>query len=369
MRLLARHRAPGDVRVKHPRFIAPPWVALPLAALLLGLWPALAMANPPRPDWNPGPPWAPLAPHSGEVHEISNLFWIMLILSGIILAGVVAVLVICIVRFSQKEGREEPTQVFGHRGVEIAWTLIPTLILAIAFIATVKAMNDINTPHKGAHILDVDAIGHQWWWEFRYPTLGIDTANEVHVPVGTTVHYHVEAADVLHSFWVPQLQRQIDANPGQDNAVYTALDEPGVYAGDCYEYCGDAHAWMKFRVVVQPRTQFDAWVHHEQQPANYPSSGLAAAGRKVFFSNTCVNCHSIYNPKGQPQASGAVGPNLTHLASRQGFAGWSAPMNEQALMNWVRNPQTYKPNPLMPGYPFLSNKDLRALAAYLYSLK
>jgi cytochrome c oxidase subunit 2 len=299
--------------------------------------------------------------------QISNLFWIMLVLSGIVFAIVSGVLIASAVRYSARPGQEgEPKQIFGNRKVEIAWTIVPTVILLVAFIATTKAIHDINTP-SGGNIMNINVIGHQWWWEFYYPSLGVTTANELHLPVGQNVHFHITSADVIHSFWTPQLQRQVDANPGQDNAVYLKVDKPGVYSGACYEYCGEAHAWMKYRVVVQPRAAFMAWAHHQtSKPAKISSTStsLVAQGLKVFKSNTCVNCHSITGVSG-----GAVGPNLTQMGSRWTIGAGAAPMDEKDLEAWIENPNTYKPGVLMPPYPFLSQKDVHALAAYLLSLK
>lgn len=337
------------------------------AGLLAAIWPGLALANPARPPWQPGPPWAPLAPMSGEVNEISNLFWIILVLSGIIFFGVVAAVVVSIMRFSHKEGAPEPTQVFGNRRVEMIWTIIPTIILALAFIATVKAMNDINNPNTtGQHaVFDINAVGHQWWWEFQYPHQNFVTADEVHVPTGVYVRFHVESNDVIHSFWTPQLQRQIDANPGIDNVVYLKADRPGIYSGMCYEYCGEGHAWMKFKEIVDTPGQFAAWVKHEQQDAAVPKTSLLKYGQSVFLHNTCVNCHAITGTL----AGGAVGPNLTHLASRWGMAGGAAPITQIDLEHWIQDPYQYKSGVIMPAYPTLSHKDLHALASYLLSLK
>lgn len=325
------------------------------------------MAKTPRPGWHPGPPWAPLAPHSGEVNEISNLFWIMLILSGIIFIGVCGVLIYNIVHFSGKDGDPEPKQVFGNRTVEMIWTILPTLVLLVAFGATVKAIHDINNSSSSGKILQIRAIGHQWWWEFQYPSLGVETANEVHVPAGTRIHFHVESIDVIHSFWIPQLARQVDANPGQDNAIFTTMDTPGVYGGMCYEYCGTSHAWMKFRTVVQTPAQFAAWAKHESTPARMtaPASSAIAAGQKVFLSNTCVECHAIQGTT----AGGVVGPNLTHFGSRWTIGAGAAPVTKSDLVKWIENPQTYKAGVNMPPYPFLSHKQVSDLADYLLSLK
>ncbi|MGH2448073.1 MAG: cytochrome c oxidase subunit II [Chloroflexota bacterium] len=351
-------------------------VSLALAMLLVAISPSLALANPPRPAWNPGAPWAPLNPASPEMLSISNLFWVMLILSAIVFIIVAGGVVFSAVRFSAKPGQTEPTQSFGNRRVEILWTMIPFLVLIVAFGFTVRSIHDINTPPKGT-ILNIDAIGHQWWWEFEYPAISgvksIFTADELHVPAGVELHFHVESQDVIHSFWIPRLQRQIDANPGQDNAVFVKMPRTGIYGGACYEYCGTDHAWMKFEVVVQSPTAFRAWVNHELQPSAKPPKGsLLAAGQKVFLQNTCVSCHTIAGvsvPKGQIGPNAAVAPNLTHLGSRWTVGAGAAPMTRSAIAQWVHNPDYFKPGVLMPPYPLLSHKQLRALAAYLYSLK
>ena len=346
------------------------WAVVTGVGLAIGAatQPSLALAVP-RPDWNPGPPWAPLLPHSGEMNLISNLFWEVFILSAIIFIIVLGGVLISVFRFTAKPDTPEPPQVAGNTTVEMLWTIIPTIILMVAFIFTAKAIHDINTLPPGKH-MDIYAIGHQWWWEFQYRKQGslisspIVTADEVHVPAGYSVHFHIESADVIHSFWVPQLQRQIDANPGQDNAVFVRLTEPGVYGGACYEYCGDAHAWMKFRMVVQSPTQFLAWVHDQEKPAATPT-GLAAKGEKIFLANTCWNCHAIQGTS----AGGVVGPNLTHLASRWTVGAGAAPMTASAIMAWIQNPNSFKPGVYMPGYPLMSKHDLQALTAYLLSLK
>jgi cytochrome c oxidase subunit 2 len=351
---------------------------IPLCLLVAALTPVTALAKTARPPWHPGPPWAPLAPGSGEMLEISNLFWIMLVLSAIVMALVCGLLVTAIVRYSARRGQEgEPRQIFGNRTVEIAWTLIPTIILLFAFIATTKAIHDINMPEKGT-ILNIRVIGHQWWWEFQYPSLGVVTADELHLPTGVPIHFHIGSADVIHSFWTPQLQRQVDANPGQDNAVYLKVNKPGVYDGDCYEYCGEAHAWMKYEVVVQTPAAFRAWARHQIAPAANPTTksrsstasttsnaGLLAYGKKVFLSNTCVNCHAVTGTS----AGGEVGPNLTHFGSRWTIGAGAAAVNMTNLEGWIANPNTFKEGVLMPPYPFLSKKDIHALAAYLLSLK
>lgn len=338
---------------------------LTVTAVLAAMQPARALAVP-RPNWNPGAPWAPLDPASSEMLNISNLFWIMLALSAFIFVGVTGAVLYSIFRFRAHPGRPEPEQIFGNRNIEIAWTIVPFLILIVAFAFTVRSIHDINTPAvASAPTLNVDVIGHQWWWEFDYPSLGFTTANEVHVPTGYNIHFHVESADVIHSFWVPRVTRQIDANPGQDNAVFTLLTKPGIYDGACYEYCGTAHAWMKFRLIVQTQSAFQAWASH-MTSAPPAMSGEAAMGQKIFQRSTCVDCHAIGALAG---AGGEVGPNLTHVASRWSIAAGATPLTVSDVQEWIKNPEYYKPGVLMPGYPLLSQKDLHALAVYIMSLK
>lgn len=342
-----------------------------LAVVLLALLPDTALASPPRPSWYPGPPWAPLDPKSPEMHMISNLFWIMLVLSAIVFFGVLGALIISIVKFSAGPDAAPPRQIYGNRVVEISWTAIPFLILIGAFIITAKYIHDINTSQAAGTPLNVVAKGHQWWWEFDYPSLRrggheLVTANEMHVPAGVQLHFHVESADVIHSFWAPQLQRQIDANPGQDNAVFVVMPETGIYGGACYEYCGEGHAWMKFRIVVQTPHDFALWARHQLAPPAKPANSMIALGRKVFETHTCIECHTI---TGIPGAHYDIGPNLTHIGSRWTVGAGALPVSVPTLMMWIHDPSAYKPGVRMPGYPLLSQKDLRALATYLVSLK
>jgi cytochrome c oxidase subunit II len=343
-----------------------------LTALGLAVWPSIALAVK-RPQWHPGGPFSPITtPASDETRSISNLFWAVLGLSGAIFTFVCILLIVAVVKYSAKQDAPEPKQRFGDRNVELLWTLIPTFILIIAFFITVRSIRDINTAHAG-NVLNVYVTGHQWWWEFHYPSgqygvgqQDIYTADEVHIPTGITVHFHVGSADVIHSFWTPEIHRQLDANPGQDNAIIVPpLTRTGVFDGACYEYCGDAHAWMKFKMVVQTPTDFRAWAKHQSEASIIPTSGLAAAGYKVFISSTCVQCHNV---EGTP-AGAQVGPNLTHVGSRWTIGAGALPMSQADLARWVSAPDTYKPGVLMPGYPQFSHKDLTALAAYLISLK
>jgi cytochrome c oxidase subunit 2 len=342
-----------------------------LIAISSAVWPSIALAVT-RPPWSPGGPFSPITtPASSETRSISNLFWAVLGLSGIIFVFVCTLLIVAVVKYSAKPDSPEPRQIFGNRTVEILWTLIPTVILIFAFYFTVATIRNINEPSTGK-IMNIFVTGHQWWWEFHYPSgnFGVSqdiyTANEVHVPTGVPIHFHVGSADVIHSFWIPEINRQLDANPGQDNAIFVPpLTQTGTFDGACYEYCGDAHAWMKFEMVVLTPPLFQAWAKHEEQVSRIPTSGLQAAGYKIFMANTCVQCHNI---EGTP-AGAQVGPNLTHVASRWSIGAGALPMTQAYLALWVHNPDPYKPGVLMPGFPLLKPQELRALSAYLISLK
>lgn len=321
------------------------------------------------------PPLAPLLPASGEAGDIARLFYIILAESGVVFVFVVIFLGINILRYSHKSGQdEEPPQVFGNRRIEIAWTVIPAIMLAVAFVLTIIVMNQVDNPVKAAGSTKVGlpahtpvkltAIGHQWWWEFRFPQFHVITANEIHIPVHTTVRVDTTSVDVIHSFWIPQLDRQMDATPNNHTILYINADRTGIFPGACYEFCGQGHAWMQFRVVVDTPSKFKAWIAHEAATASVPTSALPGEGQSLFFSQSCASCHTI---SGTP-ANGKAAPNLSHVGSRWGIAGGVLPMSEQNLERWIHDPQLYKPGALMPPFA-LSKHQLHALAAYVIGLK
>lgn len=311
------------------------------------------------------PTLAPLQGASGQALDISNLFWIILAESGVVFLIVVVILGINIFRYSHKPGQdEEPHQVYGNRRIEIAWTAIPAVILAVAFVLTVIVMNQVNSPAQAAAALKVEAIGHQWWWEFRIPKDHVDSANVIHVPVHTLVEVETTSVDVIHSFWVPQLSRQIDSTPHNHTIVFIDANRTGMFPGACYEFCGQGHAWMQFRMGVDTPAKFRAWVRHESTTAASPSSSLAASGQNVFFSQSCGSCHTI---SGTP-ANGTFAPNLSHVGSRWGIAGGVLPMSTKNLERWIQDPGKYKEGALMPNFA-LTKHQLKALATYLINLK
>jgi len=303
------------------------------------------------------------APVTTQGQSIVGLFTLALAISALIFLLVIVVLTVVLVRFRARPGDEEPPQVEGNQRLEIGWTAAPALILAVMFVLTLRTMTSVNASPPSA--LRVRVIGHQWWWEYQYPDLGIVTANELHLPAGTPAQLELTGADVIHSFWVPQFGWKRDTIPGKINLLPVQIDQPGIYDGACTEYCGTQHAWMRIRVVGQSPSDFDAWVQQQRTPALPPSGDLASRGQSLYLSNTCVNCHTI---QGTP-SNGRVGPDLTHVGSRSLIGSGVLANTPDNLARWIHNPHDIKPGVLMPDYRTLSNDDVRALAAYLEGLK
>jgi cytochrome c oxidase subunit 2 len=256
--------------------------------------------------------------------------------------------------------------VHGNTTLEILWTAIPALILAFIAVPTVRTIFKTQAKAK-ADALQVEVIGHQWWWEFRYPDLGVVTANELHVPVSRAgerrpTYLQLESVDVVHSFWIPQLNGKTDVIPNRVNRMWFEPSVAGVYLGQCAEYCGTQHAHMLLRVIAQPADEFEAWVATQRAPAAQDSA--AAAGRAVFESVACINCHRV----GGTDAAGSFGPDLTHLMSRATIGAGAAPNTLANLRAWVNDPDMLKPGALMPAMK-LSAPQVDQVAAYLASLK
>jgi cytochrome c oxidase subunit 2 len=301
-------------------------------------------------------------PISSQGLAISNLFNVALVVSSIVFLLVVAVLAYAVVRFRGQPGAPEPPQVEGNRRLEIVWTVIPLLLLAAMFFLVLRTMGTVNAEPPSS--LRVRVIGHQWWWEFQYPELGVVTANELHLPLGEASRLELGAADVIHSFWVPHLGWKQDAIPGKTNVMVVEPERAGVYNGACTEYCGVQHAWMRIRVEAESSDRFDAWVRQEQAGAAPPSAG-AVRGEEVFFRNTCVNCHAVRGTAATEQ----VGPDLTHFGGRSTIGAGVLENTPANLRRWVREVQEVKPGVLMPSYPDLSDAELDALIDYLEGLK
>lgn len=308
-------------------------------------------------------------PLSQPAQEIKELSVLVLAICASIFAVVAGLLVYAIVRFRHRAGDElsEPPQVYGSNQIELAWTILPLLIVFVLILVTSRTIADIQNRKAPPTAVHATVIGHQWWWEIRYPELGIVTANELHVPASDgrgsrPTFLKLQSADVAHSFWVPQLSGKTDLIPNRENLMWIEPTRPGTYPGNCAEYCGTQHARMLIRVVVQPPDEFERWAKAQQQSAAAETN--AAEGRKVFFANSCVNCHTI----GGTSALGKFGPDLTHLMSRETLAAGAAPNTTDNLRLWVRDPQKIKVGCLMPNMQ-LTEAEVDQVVAYLQTLK
>lgn len=363
---------------------------------------------------------APASDFAATIHTLYvDIFW----WSMGILAVVWIALAYILVRFRDRPGAAEPKQIHGHLGLEIAWTIVPALIVIAIAIPTIQAVFSTQQGDP-ENALVVDVVGHQYWWEFNYPDRGVKTANELHLPAGQPISLRIWSADVMHSFWVPMLGGKRDANPlrlrpeGVDtkyNWIHLTADEPGVYWGQCAEFCGASHALMGMRVVVHEPAEFDRWVADwKGEPVQLAEAGadtelgaeptrlarpaalelqdaaadspieadvaaqaavdpLVEQGREVFHSNTCIACHAIEGTNAQ----GAIAPNLTLFGRRTSLgAGWLE-NTQQNLERWITAPHEVKPGVLMPGvnvaggnWPAtnLTEDQVEAVAAYLLSL-
>ncbi|HEX7117738.1 MAG TPA: cytochrome c oxidase subunit II [Longimicrobiales bacterium] len=324
--------------------------------------------------------------------RINDLFYGIFWWTMLVLVIVESALVYILIRYRSRPGAE-PRKIYGNNIAEIAWTLGPALIVVFILIPTVRTIFYTYEPPEGEPLV-VEAIGHQWWWEFRYPELGVTTANQLHLPVGQPVEVRLSSVDVIHNFWVPQLggkrynYPKVALAPGEAegrnfNVLYFTVEEPGDYYGQCAEFCGTSHALMRMRVTAQSPEDFTAWVAAmtdttravpqavAEAEAAAPASAepgqeaaLVAEGYQVFMRTGCAACHSI---TGTP-AMGRIGPNLTGVGSRWAIGAGLMENTEENLARWVRNAPALKPGVKMPAFPNLSDADVEALVAYLSSL-
>jgi cytochrome c oxidase subunit 2 len=308
-------------------------------------------------------PMSTVVGRSDFARAILSVYSIITWTTAIIGVLVFVILAIALIRFRERPGDTTlPRQVRGHTLLEIAWTIGPALALLIIAIPTIQIIFRTQTAATPPDALHVTVRGWQWWWEFRYPDLGVVTANELHLPAGRPVVLQLEGPDVIHSFWVPQLGGKRDVTPGRLNRITLTPDTPGEYWGQCAEFCGASHANMGMRVFVRTAADFDAWVARQKAPPAAPGE-LAAAGKTVFASSACVGCHTI-----QGVSAGVLGPDLTHFGSRTMLAAGMWPNTPDNVAEWVKDPQRLKPGVKMPALG-LTDEQAKALAAYLTSLK
>src|ERR1700678_1874577 len=309
------------------------------------------------------------APVSPPAQSIFGLSLFVLVVTAAIFVVVFTLLGYAVVKFRRRtsdDGREPP-QVYGSNQVEIAWTVIPVLIVVALFMATARVIADVQKAFPSTNAIEVVAIGHQFWWEYRYPGLNVVTANELHVPVSDTDHptptfIKLLSADTDHSFWVPRLAGKTDLIPNHPNSMWIDPHETGLYLGQCAQYCGTQHAKMLLRIYVQSQDDFNRWIQEQRQPARI--SADASQGQRIFETTACVNCHKVAGTL----ANGRFGPDLTHLMSRDTIAAGAAKKTPENLRQWILNPAGIKPGSLMPAMQ-LSDPELDALTVYLETLR
>ncbi|WP_162179605.1 cytochrome c oxidase subunit II [Thermogemmatispora carboxidivorans] len=310
-----------------------------------------------------------LNPAGPVAQDEANLFWFILGVATFVFVVVEGILIWSIIRFRERPGMPTPRQIHGNTTLEIVWTVAPSIFLFVVLVFTIRTMFQVDTIPTGGQQLEVTAVGHQWWWEFDYPTQKVITADDLVVPTGTVVHVKLYSNNVIHSFWVPNLTGKTDVVPGHDNEKWFSVDKPGTYHGQCAEYCGLQHANMAFNVIALPPDQFATWVSGQQQAAaNNPQY---ARGLALFKSKGCTACHGIVGVNlndfnTQPQT--LVGPNLTHFGSRDMIAGGVLKNTPENLAKWLHDPQAVKPGNDMPNLG-LSQSEVNDLVAYLESLK
>jgi len=309
------------------------------------------------------------APASTPAKSIFGLSLFVLAVVGAIFIVVFTLLLYSVVKFRKRrndDGREPP-QVYGSNQVELAWTVIPVLIVVALFMATARVIATVQKVSMPGNAIAVTAIGHQFWWEYRYPALGVVTANELHVPVSDPGHptptfIKLLSADTDHSFWVPRLAGKTDLIPNHPNSMWIDPQETGLYLGQCAQYCGTQHAKMLLRIYVQSRDDFDRWIQAQRQPVSV--SATASQGQRIFETTACINCHTVAGTA----ANGRFGPDLTHLMSRDTIAAGAASNTAENLRLWILNPNAIKPGSLMPAME-LNDQELDALTAYLETLR
>jgi cytochrome c oxidase subunit 2 len=324
-----------------------------------------AWANPASPPLSPTNIFAPA---STPADMISTLSYLVLTVTGAIFVTVFCLLLWAVVNYREKASSSpgEPAQVYGSTQVELAWTVIPVLIVVVLLLATVRAIASIQNAAPPPGAVEVSVIGHQYWWEYHYANSNVVTANELHVPVSDPAHptptfLKLLSADTDHSFWVPRLAGKTDLIPNHPNSTWIDPHETGLYLGQCSQYCGVQHAKMLLRVYVDTRDKFDRWIEQQSRPA---VASDVIEGRRTFESIACVNCHTVNGTA----ANGKFGPDLTHLMSRDTIGAGIVPNTPANLRRWIQDPNAFKPGCLMPSMG-LSDSQLDAITAYMETLR
>ena len=306
-----------------------------------------------------------LDPQGPVARKLDDLVDPVFLIAGFIFVLVNLLVLVAVIKFRRRSEDDSPKQVHGNSKLELGWTIAPAVILAAVGILTLGVIFELDEKPAAAESLQVKVVGHQFWWEYEYPDHGITTANELHIPTGKKVALDLESVDVVHSFWPPKLAGLLDVVPGRTNHMVIEADEPGVYDGQCAEFCGLSHANMYLKVVAHTPDDFDAWVAaNTTAPRDVTTlTGDAAAGAALFRSKGCASCHTVAG-----YSAGELGPDLTHLQQRDVFAGAMFEMDDRNLRTWLRDPPGEKPGSKMPNLE-LTEDEITQLIAYLDTLQ
>jgi cytochrome c oxidase subunit 2 len=311
--------------------------------------------------------------------ETASLGVVMFALAGVVFALVLLLLLIAVFR---ARGGEQWLQHASEPQLREGWlarlgsttfivaggVVMPLVILAPVLVMTFRSMAALAEPDsRQPGEVKIEVTAHQYWWEVHYPDSGFETANEIHVPVGTPVQLTLHSSDVIHSFWVPQLFGKRDLTPGRATTTWFQADEAGVFRGECAELCGIQHARMYFLVIAEPQEDFAAWLDSQKQPASTPQDQAVQRGAGVFAREGCIECHAIRYSSSGPPTGGQIAPDLTHVGGRRTLASAIMANTQENMLSWIGDPQALKPGNAMPTRP-MDAESLRALAAYLSSL-
>jgi cytochrome c oxidase subunit 2 len=303
-----------------------------------------------------------LDPAGRGAERISDLFWWMAAGAAAVWVMVIGLAIYAIhLRPERHSRRHARLYIIGGGAV------VPTLVLAVLLAYGLSLLPDLIAPAPEGS-LKIAVSGEQWWWRVRYQPAGgttVELANEIRVPVGEPVQFLLESPDVIHSFWIPPLAGKMDMIPGRSTRLAVEPTRTGVFRGACAEYCGTAHALMNFYVVVLEKDEFARWLDQQSQPAETPSEARAVRGSEVFLANGCGACHTVRGTS----ASGAVGPDLTHVGSRLSVGAGLLPNEPDDFERWIARTANVKPGVHMPSFGMLPVEDLRSLAIYLNGLK
>ena len=319
------------------------------------------------------PPQTPstLNPHGPAAAHLAELWWVMFGFGTAVFLLVIGLLFAALLRGQRASSASAPDRV----GVDVGrnWSIwggiiLPLIVIGVVFGYNIYTLAAVENPNEKPAV-KIEVIGRRWWWEVKYPDQGVTTANEIHIPVGVPVEIKLQSADVIHSFWVPELHGKMDLIPTRINKIVIQADKAGVYRGECAEFCGLQHAHMGLMVVAESQADYDNWVNLQEQPAADPADPTAQQGQQVFMSVGCVFCHTVrgLDDKQIDRSSVDLGPDLTHLDSRLTIAGASLEKNRGNLAGWIIDAQHVKPGSLMPNM-YMNSEELQALLAYLESL-